>query len=289
MIAVVDVRGWLCPVAAWEVGIAPDRLVVVRCPDRSDWSKVTASLIEGFPRCTPKCRRIPPTPICVVSALWCGRASPLSSFIRFRVTSPPVCCTFVSKQSRCDGRVPIGGTALCCDDTSPCASGKGARGIEQVVELEDDGSHAVRVVSPIGRCAARTRRRIGLARSSMHRERWLPLLPMHLPWGASGDASRRGRGVGSSCGHPDRRSRCRSSCVRTGGVGDRVGGPGDGDGRTGSRVPAHRRSSALLPIRGGGDAPGGDGGPRRGPRWTVRVGRRTLRRPYGCGARSKNR
>src|SRR3990172_11439975 len=49
MVTVVDVRGWLCPVAAWEVGIAPDRLVVVRCPDRRDWPKVTASLVEGFP------------------------------------------------------------------------------------------------------------------------------------------------------------------------------------------------------------------------------------------------
>ena len=43
MAAVVDVRGWLCPLAAWESGIAPERLVVVRCPERREWPQVTAS------------------------------------------------------------------------------------------------------------------------------------------------------------------------------------------------------------------------------------------------------
>ncbi len=32
-VAYLDVRGWLSPPAAWESGISPERLVVVRCDD----------------------------------------------------------------------------------------------------------------------------------------------------------------------------------------------------------------------------------------------------------------
>ena len=46
-IVAVDVRGWLCPAAAWEVGISSDRLVVVRCADRLVWPKVVGALVEG--------------------------------------------------------------------------------------------------------------------------------------------------------------------------------------------------------------------------------------------------
>lgn len=46
-VAVVDVRGWLSPSAAWEMGIEPDHLVVVRCPDRHLWPQVLAALLEG--------------------------------------------------------------------------------------------------------------------------------------------------------------------------------------------------------------------------------------------------
>ncbi len=48
MVAVLDVRGWFCPSAAWEMGIDPDRLVIVRCQDPAVWTKVAAALIEGM-------------------------------------------------------------------------------------------------------------------------------------------------------------------------------------------------------------------------------------------------
>ena len=47
-VAVVDVRGWLSPLAAWEAGVAPEDLVVVRCPQRERWAQVTAALLEGL-------------------------------------------------------------------------------------------------------------------------------------------------------------------------------------------------------------------------------------------------
>ncbi len=46
-VVLVDVRGWASPGAAWEAGIDPDRLVVVRCPETASWSSVTAALVGG--------------------------------------------------------------------------------------------------------------------------------------------------------------------------------------------------------------------------------------------------
>ena len=46
-VAVIDVRGWFSPLAAWQVGVNPHRLVVVRCVERRLWTQVTAALLEG--------------------------------------------------------------------------------------------------------------------------------------------------------------------------------------------------------------------------------------------------
>jgi hypothetical protein len=46
-VVVIDVRGWFSPLAAWQVGVNPLRLVVVRCPQRRLWAQVTAAVLEG--------------------------------------------------------------------------------------------------------------------------------------------------------------------------------------------------------------------------------------------------
>jgi len=147
MVAVVDVRGWLCPVAAWEAGIAPERLVVVRCADRSAWLRVTAALVEGFPAVYAE---VPAG----VSDADLRRLGALSRARRSALVLRPI-----------GGDLPIGvlhlrveagtvvwqgvdrghGALLRCRLTLR-ASGKGARGIERVVEMEDNGSHALRMV-----------------------------------------------------------------------------------------------------------------------------------------------
>jgi hypothetical protein len=48
-VAFVDARGWFCPVAAWESGIEPERLAIVRCSDPGRWPKLVAALLEGIP------------------------------------------------------------------------------------------------------------------------------------------------------------------------------------------------------------------------------------------------
>jgi hypothetical protein len=46
-VVALDTRGWISPEAAWETGMAGDRLVIVRCDDPVLWVKVMASLLEG--------------------------------------------------------------------------------------------------------------------------------------------------------------------------------------------------------------------------------------------------
>jgi hypothetical protein len=47
-VVMIDARGgWLSPLAAWEVGVKPSRLVVVRCSNPRLWAKVCAAVLEG--------------------------------------------------------------------------------------------------------------------------------------------------------------------------------------------------------------------------------------------------
>ena len=46
-VVAVDVRGWMCPMAGWEMGIDPARLITVRCADPVRWPQVVAALLEG--------------------------------------------------------------------------------------------------------------------------------------------------------------------------------------------------------------------------------------------------
>lgn len=43
----LDVRGWISPKAVWEAGVVGERLVIVRCADPKLWPRVAAALVEG--------------------------------------------------------------------------------------------------------------------------------------------------------------------------------------------------------------------------------------------------
>jgi hypothetical protein len=159
MVAVLDVRGWLCPVAAWEVGVDPARIVVVRCPDRLSWPRVAAALIEGFPVVYAEApagagdavlRRL--------GALARARRSALvihpvggdlpAGMLHLRLESVGVVWEGADR----------GHGALLRRRLTLQASGKGVRGIEQTVEVVDDGTHPVRLVprlavAPVRRAA----------------------------------------------------------------------------------------------------------------------------------------
>ena len=159
-VAVVDVRGWLSPLAAWEVGLTPDRLVVVRCPDRSRWAQVTAALLEGVgavyaevPDGTaePMLRRL--------GALARARRSTLllrplrgglpSGLAHLRLQGEEIAWAGVAGGH---GRLTRRLLTL-------RAAGKGTGGVERRVEVEDDGTDAVRMVP--GLAAAPSRRAAG--------------------------------------------------------------------------------------------------------------------------------
>ena len=145
---VVDARGWLCPLAAWEIGIDPDHLTVVRCGDAHQWSKVLAVLLDGVKaiyaevprgvgegllrRLGAKARARNAT---VILRPMAGRVPSGMAFLRLRAVR-------VEWDGAREGHGSLGSRTLVVE-----MSGKGAAGRYQVVEVEDDGARPVRVVS----------------------------------------------------------------------------------------------------------------------------------------------
>ena len=145
---VVDVRGWLCPLAAWEVGIDPDHLTVVRCDDAHQWSRVLAVLLDGVKaiyaevprgvggallrRLSAKARARNAT---VILNPLAGKVPSGMAFLRVRTVR-------VEWGGAREGHGSLGGRTLVVE-----LSGKGAAGRYQMVEVEDDGARPVRVVS----------------------------------------------------------------------------------------------------------------------------------------------
>ena len=147
MVAVVDVRGWLCPLAAWEVGVDPRRLIVVRCPDRVTWPKVTAALIEGFPAVYAEVPAgIGDADMRRLGALARARRSALIVHpVRGDLPSGVLHLRLEATGVRWEG-TDRGHGALLLRHLTLRASGKGVRGVDQMVEVVDDGAHPVRVV-----------------------------------------------------------------------------------------------------------------------------------------------
>ncbi len=146
-VAFLDVQGWLCPAAAWEAGLRPERLVVVRCADKSRWAQVAAALCEGVPAVyaevpagmkEPLLRRL--------GALARSRGTALAlrplrdglpgGLAHLRLTAQEV-----AWEGPDAGHGRLGRRRLVL-----AASGKAVGGATRVIEVEDDGTHDLRVV-----------------------------------------------------------------------------------------------------------------------------------------------
>lgn len=147
-VAVLDVRGWFCPSLAWESKIAPERLVVVRCADSAVWPKVAATLLEGFPAIYAEVpRNVPDRVLRRLGALARSRGSRAvlramdgdlpSGLLHLRVEGAAV---------HWEG-AGTGHGRLRRRTVTVKASGKGTRGMERYLEMEDDGANPVRLVS----------------------------------------------------------------------------------------------------------------------------------------------
>ena len=159
-VAYLDVRGWLSPVAAWEVGIEPDRLVIARCRDVVRWGKAVAALIDGAAAVLAE---VPAgakdASIRKLAALARNRGTPLLLRPLDRAIPTGVAhLTLEARETSWSGAVD-GHGRIDRRRTLLMASGKAMRGMTRTIEMEDDGSNTLRMVS--GVAAAETRRVAG--------------------------------------------------------------------------------------------------------------------------------
>ena len=146
-IAYVDVRVWLCPPAAWELGIPPERLVVVRCDDTVMWGRVVGGLLDGMQAVFAEVpQRVKEAHLRKLAATSRYVTHPCSCCVRFGVS-----CREVWRICGSDGpRDRVGGSRdgfgrLTRRRLVMEASGKVMQGMARIIEVEDHGTHAVRV------------------------------------------------------------------------------------------------------------------------------------------------
>lgn len=144
-VVVVDHRGWFSPLAAWEVGIHPDALYVVRS-ETSQWTQVMATLLGGvravfadvpaavsdrdFRRLAGIARR-------EKTAVVLRSEQPLpAGIVHWRATARDLVWEGPEQgHGRIERRV-----------LGVSVSGKAVAGIDRYWEVEDHGTHPVRLV-----------------------------------------------------------------------------------------------------------------------------------------------
>lgn len=147
-VAILDVRGWASPLAAWEVGVQSP--VFVRCSDPTVWPRVAAALLEGVPAMyaeVPKgvrdqdLRRLAGIARArqgkVALRPMVGELPSGVGYLRLRAGE-------VHWDGPESGHGRLRGRRLVLE-----ASGKGAAGMTRTIEVDDAGTHDVRVVSDL--------------------------------------------------------------------------------------------------------------------------------------------
>lgn len=151
-VAALDVKGWLSPLAAWEMGIDPGRLVVIRCPDVRLWPQVVSALVDGVAAVYAEV----PTG---VGAKDLRRLAALTRARRTGVALRPLDDDLPSGVAHLQLRavevrwegVETGHGRLRRRHLVLEASGRGTAGMTRKIEMVDDGTDVMRVVSGLGR------------------------------------------------------------------------------------------------------------------------------------------
>lgn len=161
-VAALDVKGWLSPLAAWEMGVDPARFAVVRCSDRRLWAQVSAALIEGIravyaevPPGVPaqNLRRL----AALVRARRAGVAlRPLGEELPPGVAHLRLRGTEVRWEGVERGHGQLRRRYLVVE-----ATGKGVAGIPRRIEMVDDGTDVMRVVPRVGAAERQPERAAG--------------------------------------------------------------------------------------------------------------------------------
>lgn len=149
-VVVLDTRGWISPEAAWETGVAPECLVVVRCDHVNMWAKVTAALLEGVRAMYAEVPAgVREQDLRRLAAL--ARARRVAVVMRPMTAGLPVGIAHLRLRAigvtwegadRGHGRLTRRRLVL-------EASGKGAAGTTRRFEVEDEGTDVVRLVSDV--------------------------------------------------------------------------------------------------------------------------------------------
>ena len=144
----VDVRGWMSPRAAWEAGVAADRLVVVRCGDPRLWPRVAAALVEGVGAVLAEVPEgIGDADLRRLAALTRARQTrlalrPVGRPLPSGVAHLRLRAAAVGWEGPDRGHGRLRRRRLILE-----ASGKGVSGMVRRIEVEDEGEDALRVVS----------------------------------------------------------------------------------------------------------------------------------------------
>ena len=151
LVAFVDVRGWLCPPAAWELGITPERLVVVRCDDAVTWGRVVGGLLDGmqavYAEVPPRVKEAHLRKLAAVSRS--TRTPLVLRPVRGEVPGGVVHLRLSAREIVWEG-ADQGFGRLTRRRLVIEASGKVMQGMARIIEVEDHGTHPVRVVSGLG-------------------------------------------------------------------------------------------------------------------------------------------
>lgn len=155
-VAYLDVRGWANPAAAWEMGIQPDRLVVVRTGDLIAWSRIVATLLTGMKGVYAE---VPHGVRDSVLRKLAAKARTSRTPLVLRPVGGEIPggvahLRLEAKEINWDG-VDRGHGQLTTRRSVLDASGKWARGMQRTIEIEDDGTNDLRVVPHVGVAEAR--------------------------------------------------------------------------------------------------------------------------------------
>lgn len=159
-VAYLDVRGWLCPPAAWESGITPERLVIVRCDDPTRWGRVASTVLEGVGALYAEVPRgMKDAQLRKLGSLARSRRSalilrPIGGTLPSGLTFLRLTAREVTWRGTDDGHGRLLSRRLVLE-----ASGKAVHGMNRMVEMEDHGADALHLVP--GLAVASTGRAVG--------------------------------------------------------------------------------------------------------------------------------
>ncbi|MFQ5516985.1 MAG: hypothetical protein ACE5E8_05360 [Acidimicrobiia bacterium] len=156
----LDVGGRLCPAAAWEVGLEPARLVIVRCEDPRRWAQVAAALVEGLGAvCLTVPTGVPDQLLRRLTALARSRRRLVALLARRRELPAGVAHLRLRVRAEVWEGTDGGHGHLQRRRLILEISGKATGGMSRIIEVEDDGADTMSVVP--GLAAAPERRAVG--------------------------------------------------------------------------------------------------------------------------------